>query len=273
MNLVLIAGGAGVTPFLAIIRDLLERYDLQQEELPTHVRLIWCVRQSSELAALEEICPTQIYPNYAYVDDREPRKLTLEVQAYVTGEKTAGSKITESKPQKIVCDTMACQSATSSKNMGVAAIAPNENLWVMAVIVATIFGFAFVFCLFQFYVIAPNDVPNTKVRFSTALETLLFLVSLFVGVVVCGGMVVVFWVRWKEVFWGPEKLGSEVRNGHQMVEMEGGRAETLLETCEITEGLRPSFEGERRLQHHCLMINWVLMCQQIFSRVSLIQDD
>lgn len=246
MNLVLIAGGVGVTPFLAIIRDLLERYNLQQEELPTNVRLIWCVRQSSELAVLDEICPAQIYPDYAYDDDHERRKLTLEVQAYVTGgEKTAGSKITESKPQEIVCDTTACQSATSSKNMGVAAIASNENLWAMAVIVATIFGFALVSCLFQFFVIAPNDVPNTEERFSTALETLLFLVSLFVGVVVCGGMVVVFWVRWKEVFGGPEELGNEVRNGQQMVEMEGGRAETLLETCEITEGLRPSLEGER----------------------------
>lgn len=267
MNLVLIAGGVGVTPFIAIIRDLLERYNLQQEELPINVRLIWCVRQSSELAALHEICPTQIYPDYAYDDDHGPRKLTLKVQAYVTGEKTAGLKITESKPQEIVCDTMACQSVTSSKNMGMAAIAPNENLWAMAVIVATIFGFALVSCLFQFFVIAPNDVPNTEKPFSTALETLLFLVSLFVGVVVCGGMMVVFWVRWKEVFGGPEKLGNEVINGHQMVEMEGGRAETLLETCDITEGIRPSFEGER-LQHHCLIINWVLMCQQIFSRVS-----
>ena len=51
--LVLVAGGIGVSPFVAIIRDLLQRYKRDQHNLPSHVTLIWAVQKSEELQLLD----------------------------------------------------------------------------------------------------------------------------------------------------------------------------------------------------------------------------
>jgi NAD(P)H-flavin reductase len=52
-TLILVAGGIGVSPFVAILRDLLHRYQRDQPNLPSDVTLIWAVQKSEELQLLD----------------------------------------------------------------------------------------------------------------------------------------------------------------------------------------------------------------------------
>lgn len=78
-SLVLVAGGIGVTPFIAIIKDILHRYRLGKEHLPTNIKLIICVKNEAELHILDTLAPNSVLPGY---DDH----VKLSIQAFVTQE-------------------------------------------------------------------------------------------------------------------------------------------------------------------------------------------
>lgn len=82
-TLVLIAGGIGITPLMAIIRDILHRYRIKatnanEEQLPKNIVLIWAVRSESELDILRQVSPSLISSNYKSCDFR------IRVRVFVT---------------------------------------------------------------------------------------------------------------------------------------------------------------------------------------------
>lgn len=82
-TLVLVAGGIGITPFMAIIRDILHQYRVtaannKEEQLPKNIVLIWAVRSESELDILRQVSPSLISSNYKSCDCR------IRVKVYVT---------------------------------------------------------------------------------------------------------------------------------------------------------------------------------------------
>lgn len=78
-NLVLIAGGIGLSPFLAILSDILHRIRKGKPCLPRNVSIIWAVKNSTELPLLSTVDMESICP--FYLD-----KLNLETHVYVTRE-------------------------------------------------------------------------------------------------------------------------------------------------------------------------------------------
>ncbi|KAF2317255.1 hypothetical protein GH714_019099 [Hevea brasiliensis] len=79
-NLILVAGGIGISPFLAILSDILHRINEGRPCLPKNVLVIWAVKKSNELPLLSTINMESICP---YFSD----KLNLEICIYVTREK------------------------------------------------------------------------------------------------------------------------------------------------------------------------------------------
>lgn len=82
-TLVLIAGGIGIAPFMAIIRDILHRYRVpatndKEERLPKNIVLIWAVRSESELNILRQVSPSLISSNYKSCNCQ------IRVRVYVT---------------------------------------------------------------------------------------------------------------------------------------------------------------------------------------------
>lgn len=82
-TLVLVAGGIGITPFMAIIRDILHRYRMtatndKVEQLPKNIVLIWAVRSESEVDILRQVSPSLIFSNYNSSTCR------IHVRVYVT---------------------------------------------------------------------------------------------------------------------------------------------------------------------------------------------
>ncbi|XP_058089935.1 ferric reduction oxidase 6-like isoform X1 [Magnolia sinica] len=78
-NLILVAGGIGISPFLAILKDILLRIREKKPCLPKKVVIIWAVKRSKELYLLSMINAQSLCPSFSI-------KLHLEIQTYVTQE-------------------------------------------------------------------------------------------------------------------------------------------------------------------------------------------
>lgn len=241
-NLVLVAGGAGVTPFLAVIQDLLKRHHLLQDHLPTNVHLIWCTRRREELTTLKTIKPADIYPNYTYRGT-----LNLTIQAYITGDPIAGEILpteptgTEEPYPTTPTFPDSPQKEGNKRRNGMTTVNSVQNLWMIALIVASMTGFVLMHALLYNYVSSPKFLKKGE-KFSTAEESVLHFVSLFVGIVVCGGSVIFFWIASTRAGRGRELQGVKME---QLRDVEGNGVSDLLESCVVTEGKRPRFAGWR----------------------------
>lgn len=78
-NLILVAGGIGISPFIAIMRDILHRVKERKSCLPKDILIVWSVKKSVELSLLSKIDATSISASF-------PKVLNVEVQTYVTQE-------------------------------------------------------------------------------------------------------------------------------------------------------------------------------------------
>lgn len=239
-NLILVAGGAGVTPFLAIIQDLLKRHQLLQDGVPTNVQLVWCVRRKAELTTLKTIKPAPIYPGYSYNGTSKAGSLNLTIQAYVTGEAIAG-EILPTETRTTTTHAFPDSSQKGGKNYnGISTVNSFQNLWMIALIVASMTGFVLTHALLYNYVSSPKFLKKGE-QFPTAEEGVLHFVSLFVGIVICGGSVIFFWINSTR----NSGKGTSDNDGNmtQLRDLEGNDVSDLLDNCIVTEGKRPQFEG------------------------------
>lgn len=78
-NLILVAGGIGISPFLAILSDILHRISEGKPCLPRKVLIVWAIKRSDELPLLSTVDMESICPSF-------PEKLNLEIDIYVTRE-------------------------------------------------------------------------------------------------------------------------------------------------------------------------------------------
>ena len=76
-NLILVAGGIGISPFLAVLSDILNRIKDSKPCMPRDVLIIWAVKTSEELPLLHSLDLNALFPD---------TKLNLEIQTYVTQE-------------------------------------------------------------------------------------------------------------------------------------------------------------------------------------------
>lgn len=250
----LVAGGVGITPYLAIIKELLKRHQLKQDGLPTHVQLIWCVRRSSELSTLLDICPAKICPNLAAAGE-EFKSLTIDVAVYVTGE---DSSIISNIPKVLAFQepSLAPQITCHAMPLRVEAtcLAPttsNQNMFILTVILASVSGFILMSGLFHVYIVAPHNSPEDP--FSTALDVLMFFISMFVGIALCGGAVVLCWSpSWSSVGLSSSSSNiistdiSTVQDFSKSIDsilLEEIPQENLLDMSTIVQGTRPNFQG------------------------------
>lgn len=254
-TLVLVAGGVGVTPYMAIIRDLLCRYRMGQEGIPENVELIWCVPRRADLATLMDVSPAQIFPDFA------SSKLNIVIRAFVMREggdgKDEGKAAGLAVGVPVGSEEVLFTAADQQPRREVAHIG-QSNVWVAAVIAAATTGFILVHGVLHSAVVRPNnhssapffhehgsshgpDGPQGK-AFPTAAAVTLLFVSMLLGVVVFGGAVVLMWM------WSRRSLSKTdaalVASPEQVArpgaaDLEGNQT-SLLAQASIAEGPRPN---------------------------------
>jgi ferric-chelate reductase len=74
-----VAGGIGISPFLAILSDIIHRIEEGKPCMPKNVLVLWSVKKSKELSLLSTVDAQAISSSVA-------DKLRLDIQAFVTQE-------------------------------------------------------------------------------------------------------------------------------------------------------------------------------------------
>lgn len=198
--LILVAGGIGVSPFVAILRDLLHRYQREQSNLPSDVTLIWAVQKSEELQLLDLVPASKICPDYN-------QKFNLHVHAFVTREEgpaTLENSETSDPQQKYrFKESQILSSLTSveaSKSPMSILVSTGSNFWISASLLASLLGYLLATVLVDLYVLRPNqkkglEAPGSEIGTGVPLwiRGLLNFVNMILGVVVFGGAVISLW--------------------------------------------------------------------------------
>jgi hypothetical protein len=194
-TLLMVAGGIGVSPFVAIIRDLLQRYQRQQNHLPTDVTLIWAVKKSEELQLLDLVSPSSICPQYDL-------KFNLKVHTFVTQEAEpvpleSGPPTTDRQQSDMFKKSRILSSLydfEASKRPMSILVGTSSNLWVGMGLIASMLGYWFlenlvVYSYEGFYHHSYNTLPLWA-------RGLFDIMSIILGVVCFGGSVIALWSIW-----------------------------------------------------------------------------
>ncbi|KAL0364938.1 UNVERIFIED_CONTAM: Ferric reduction oxidase 7, chloroplastic [Sesamum angustifolium] len=64
-NLILVAGGIGISPFLAILSDVLHRLKDGKPCMPKNILIVWAIKTSDELPLLHTVGMESIFPNFS----------------------------------------------------------------------------------------------------------------------------------------------------------------------------------------------------------------
>ncbi|KAH7296649.1 hypothetical protein KP509_26G032700 [Ceratopteris richardii] len=190
--LVLICGGIGVTPFLAILSDVLHRKQKGQRVLPSQIHVYHCVKKPEELCVLNSLDPNGIVPEY------QRHGLEIEVCAYVTRQiiDTNAHKCPSSQTRKTPNNKEIAYSPTTLptryKPHAVSRISSKgEPVWLACIVIASITGYYILWGLSNVFLI-----KTPKASFPNYNRAHLVLVSMILGTVVFGGFFVLIWHLW-----------------------------------------------------------------------------
>uniref|UniRef100_A0A5B7AER1 ferric-chelate reductase (NADH) n=1 Tax=Davidia involucrata TaxID=16924 RepID=A0A5B7AER1_DAVIN len=228
-NLILVAGGIGISPFLAILSDILHRIEDRKPCLPQNILIVWAVKRSNELPLLytfdmESICP--------FFSD----KLNLEIQTYVTRE--SEPPLEEGKVHK----SMNSSFFPVSNRCGMSILVGTGNtIWSGIYVMVSTIGFIISVGLLDICYINPFGVS------SWWYKGLLFVACMVASVLIFGGLVIGLWHLWER----KTSTGEACEDDGQKINiMQNNEAKEYKEPCQntfsststIQYGRRPDFK-------------------------------
>ncbi|XP_071729777.1 ferric reduction oxidase 7, chloroplastic-like [Rutidosis leptorrhynchoides] len=177
-NLVLVAGGIGISPFIAILSDILHRIEESKPCMPTNLLIIWAVRRSEELPLLHSLDLNSLFADFQ-------TKLNLEIQTYVTQE--SEPPVEEGEVQKYISSS----GLYSRSRSGISRLVGTGNImWAGAYIMVSTLGLVLSQTLLKVFYINPYDVSHQWYK------GLLLLICMAASVIIFGGFVIGLWYLW-----------------------------------------------------------------------------
>ncbi|KAL9680910.1 hypothetical protein QQ045_012691 [Rhodiola kirilowii] len=224
-NLILVAGGIGVSPFLAILSDILHRAKEGNPCLPKNVVLVWAIKTSDELPLLSAVDIESVCPG---VSD----KVRLEISTYVTR---------QSEPLleegRVHTPSSTCIFPVSRGHAISGLVGTGDNVWSGLYIISSIVGFIVLLGLLDVYYINPFHVTTWWYK------GLLFIACMTASIIVFGGLVVVLWNNWdKRVSTNEQRDYSKRGSGSKHYEAHKDSClENIASSNTIQYGSRPDF--------------------------------
>ncbi|KAL4026419.1 hypothetical protein IC575_014849 [Cucumis melo] len=229
-NLILVAGGIGISPFLAILSDVLHRIRDGKACLPKKILVVWAIKTSDELSLLSTLNVDSICPFFADI-------LNIDISIYVTRQsqppsegEIQGSKVTSICP------------LSKGSNMSVL-VGTGDNVWSGLYVIFSTLGLVILVGLMDFFYINPFHIIKWWYK------GLLFLLCMVASVVLFGGLVVALWSLWEQYI--SSKRTSDHNNDIENVDQESPKhsfaqkdlnSNALATSTTIEYGLRPNFE-------------------------------
>lgn len=188
--LFLIAGGIGITPFIAILRDIFYRYQAKGRGLPVlprSVQLIWTVKRGSELVLLTDIFPPKRFSNAI---------MHLECHAFLTGRDnrydTGEVSLIDGNDSKNEV-TMNFPNASGREGSLSPVAATGNGLWVVSLVAVASCATILVMYVFDISTTAHEQSPVSSQHIAW-----LYFGSIIVGISGFGGVVMVAWSLFRD---------------------------------------------------------------------------
>ncbi|XP_077250610.1 ferric reduction oxidase 6-like isoform X2 [Tasmannia lanceolata] len=186
-NLILVAGGIGISPFLAILKDILYRLRENKPCVPKKVLVIWAVKKYEDLSLLSMLDAKSICPSFH-------DKLHLEIQTYVTQE--SEPVLEDGK----LCESVGCSSFPMTNGSSMSSlVGTGNNIWSGVYFISSTIGFIICLGLMEAFYITPFHVTRWW------FKGLLFIICMIASVFLFGGFVVILWHYWERKVLSREK--------------------------------------------------------------------
>ncbi|KAK0589546.1 hypothetical protein LWI29_015680 [Acer saccharum] len=222
-KLVLIAGGVGIAPFLAVLSDIFQLVSSGKPCLLQDILLVWAVKKSNELSLLSTIdIKLLVPPNLdilVYIT-RESEPPLMEEEGTVVDDKALINSFDHSPPV-----------SNPSKMSGL--VGSGDIMWCGIYLVSTTIGLIMLVCLLNVYYINPYDIP------SGWYQGLLFVACMVASVIIFGGFVVALWHRW-DVTQSSKQSNDDllVTTTHD----QNGLCPDIVASTKVKYGSRPVFK-------------------------------
>ncbi|XP_045804561.1 ferric reduction oxidase 7, chloroplastic-like isoform X3 [Trifolium pratense] len=181
-NLILVAGGIGLSPFLAILSDILHRVRDGKPCRPRNVLIVWAVKKSDELPLLSTVDMETICPRFS-------DKVNINIHIFVTRE--SDPPLEEGYSFKPIKSSLCPFSMPSDYGMS-GLVGTGNNFWFGLYVISSTLGFVILLSLLNIYFINPSGLEKEWYK------GLLFVVCMLASVVIFGGIVVGFWHMWEK---------------------------------------------------------------------------
>ncbi|XP_019241297.1 PREDICTED: ferric reduction oxidase 7, chloroplastic-like [Nicotiana attenuata] len=178
-NLILVAGGIGISPFLAILSDILHRLNDSRPCLPRNILIVWAIKHSDELPLLETIDMEAICPLYS-------DKLNLEIQTFVTRE--SQPSLEEGKRPRAM-HTSISPGFTECRMSSL--VGTGNVVWSGLYVIVSTIGLVITVALLDIFYINPFNVTYWWYK------GLLLIGCMAASVVVFGGLMIALWHLWE----------------------------------------------------------------------------
>ncbi|XP_050226397.1 ferric reduction oxidase 7, chloroplastic-like [Mercurialis annua] len=214
-NLILVAGGIGISAFVAILSDVLHRVNKGRPCLPKKILVIWAVKRSDELCLLSTADMESICPDFS-------EKLNLEIHIYVTRETDR-----QLEEEGVVSP---CKLISSEKDGKMSVlVGTGDCIWYGVYVIVSTVGFLITLGLVDVYYVNKYGIE------AWWYKGLIFLVCMAASVIIFGGCVVGLWER--------NSLGMEENNKHGREDENVVRNNVFVKNDIITHyGSRPQFK-------------------------------
>ncbi|XP_030450273.1 ferric reduction oxidase 7, chloroplastic-like [Syzygium oleosum] len=179
-NLILVAGGIGISPFLAILSDILHLTKEGKPCVPKNILVIWAIKKSDELPILFTLDAESICPHFS-------EKLNLQVCVYVTRE--SDPPLEEGKFYKGISSSMSPPSKGSCMSV---LVGTGNRVWSGVYVILSVVGFAILMALLDIFYINPMNIV------SWWYKGLLFVGCMFSSMIIFGGPVIYLWRVWEK---------------------------------------------------------------------------
>lgn len=180
-NIILVAGGIGISPFLAVLSDILHRIDEGRPCRPRDILVVWAVKTSDELPILSTIDMEAICPQFY-------DKLNLEIRIYVTRE--SHPPLEEGEFGKSAASNSVLPVGNGYGCGMSSLVGTGDSMWSGLYVILSTIGFLILLALTDVLYISPYGIS------AWWYKGLLFLICMLASAFIFGGIVIGFWHLW-----------------------------------------------------------------------------
>ncbi|ERM99798.1 hypothetical protein AMTR_s00099p00157080 [Amborella trichopoda] len=224
-NIILVAGGIGISPFVAVLRDILHRIEEKRPCAVKNVLIVWAIKRSDELCLLSAVDAKSICPSFSDL-------LNLDIQIYVTQETEPA--LEDGNLSKI---TNQVYFPKIHGNHVSSLVGTGNTIWSGMYLAVSTVGF----------IILMGQLGSLDVSMWW-LRGLLLVVCMVASVALFGGLVIILWHYWeRRVANNKDSTGGKEtdESKHHGEPTAPGKTQEgdLVDLSTIQYGHRPNFEG------------------------------